>query len=314
MRWELYVLILGTCSAFAVAAPEAAKGTPKFSAKGADKFLNLAWPTKAPQASVREAVVVTLHELSHSVKSLLQQLAHDIKGTQRDLYALVDSRALKSTADINQIIDLIGGNEHLISLNYDEVERLVFANDSGKDVFPRDSRKDHMLFDEFQGLHHSPAKPGAIWWLAEGPGSKRPYDFAWVIESDVRFKGNWSRVFGAYRHQHTDLVAVLDDPPDWVHWQSCTHPGCHRPDRLRSFLPVFRLSARLAEDVLETLRSGLTGHHEALLYTVCNEERRWSCTANNLEYSDFVGAIRAEKRDLPGKLKPMKLYHPVKSV
>lgn len=270
------------------------------------KKLNLAWPTKAPpapQAPVREAVVVTLHQLTPNVEKLLHQLAHDLNGTQRELYALVDSKVLTSTAEINKVAELIGGQDHLIHLNYDEVKDLIFPGGGFKEL---------KLFDEFQGLHHSPAKPGAIWWLAEGPGSTKPYDFVWVIESDVRFKGNWSFVFGAYRNQRSDLVAVLDDPVDWDHWDHCTHPGCHKPNRLRSFLPIFRLSKHLAQDVLGTLRSGLTGHHEALLYTVCAQEQRWKCTATNLQYSDLVGAIKFKKNGVPKHLKPMKLYHPVK--
>lgn len=307
MSWRLLVLILGTCIPVAFTASVRGSFAPKVSIGGADKILNLAWPTKAPKASVsfKEAVVVTLHKLTPGVEGLLRQLARDINGTHRDLYALVDSKALARAAEVKKVTELVGGEEHVISLDYNKVEGLIF---------PDMSPKEHKLFDEFQGLHHSPAKPGAIWWLAEGPGSRKSYDFVWVVESDVRFEGNWSYVFDAYGEQCFDLVAVLDDPAHWDHWERCNHPGCRKPDRLRSFLPIFRLSKHLAEDVLETLRSGITGHHEALLYTICAEETRWKCTASNLQYTDLVGAIRFEKRDLPRRLKPMKLYHPVKSM
>ena len=37
----------------------------------------------------------------------------------------------------------------------------------------------------------------------------------------------------------------------------------------RAFLPVFRISKRLAQKSIEVLKGGLTGHHEAFLPTVC---------------------------------------------
>lgn len=258
----------------------------------------------------REAVVVTLHELTPGVKGLLHELAKDVNGTHRDLYALVDSKTLTSRSAINKVVELVGGKERLVSLKYDQVFDLVF---------PGGSYEARNSFDEFEGMHHSPAKPGAIWWLAEGPGSKDAfgepkYDSAWIIESDVRFKGNWSLVFESYRDESFDLVSVLDDPFGWMHWKYCTHPGCSKEGKQRSFLPIFRISKHLAQDVLETLRAGYTGHHEALLHTICAEERRWNCTSSDLEESDFLGTIAFKKGKLPGHLRPMKLYHPVKNL
>lgn len=220
----------------------------------------------------------------------------------------MDSTSLTGHSALDKVAQLVGGEDHLIQLKYDQVLDLVF---------PSRKYADRALFDEFEGVHHSPAKPGAIWWLAEGPGAKDAfgqsrYDSAWIIESDVRFQGNWSLVFDSYRHQSSDLVAVLDDPFAWSHWKECTHPGCKKEDKQRSFLPIFRLSKHLAQDVLETLRAGYTGHHEALLYTICVEERRWNCTASDLEDSDYVGAIKFKKGRLPRHLRTGKIYHPVK--
>lgn len=250
----------------------------------------------------REAVVVTLHKLTPGVRLLLQKLHGSLNGGKRALWALVDGRRANPSM-LGEIGNLIRHRECVLTIDYQSMLHKVF---------PYATPIQRNAFDVFEGVHHAPAKPGALWFLAEGPGAW--YEFVWVIESDVRFvQANWLRVFNQYSQRRSDLVSVIDKPKRWVNWGKCSHPGCKKTQtRQRSFLPLFRISRRLAQAVLLSLRSGYTGHHEAFLYAVCKEERRWHCVAEDLEQSPLYGKISFRK-PLPKRLTPGKLYHPIKS-
>lgn len=250
----------------------------------------------------KEAVVITLHKLTPGVRQLLSNLYASLAGGTRALWALVDGKRANPTM-LMEIGRYIGNPQCVLTVDY---QQMLFK------VFPYATPPQRKAFDIFEGVHHAPAKPGAIWFLAEGPGTW--YDYVWVLESDVRFvQGNWAHFFNQYSQRRSDLVSVIDKPKRWVNWNKCNHPGCRKvQSRQRSFLPVFRLSRRLARDVLQTLRSGHTGHHEAFLYAVCKEERRWHCIAEDLEKSPFYGKITF-KKPLPPRLQPGKIYHPIKS-
>eukprot|EP00746_Dinoflagellata_sp_MGD_P069578 gnl/MRDRNA2_/MRDRNA2_28486_c0_seq1.p1 gnl/MRDRNA2_/MRDRNA2_28486_c0~~gnl/MRDRNA2_/MRDRNA2_28486_c0_seq1.p1 ORF type:complete len:319 (+),score=36.53 gnl/MRDRNA2_/MRDRNA2_28486_c0_seq1:93-1049(+) len=257
------------------------------------------------QAVFPEAVIVTLHRLDSNVKRFLIQLNSNLQGSHRDLYALVDSNAIPNCpAELESVSKMLGGPDRVICTSYDAVQ---------KEVFPKPTAFQERIFGTFQGIYRSPAKPGALWWLAEGPGAK--YTFAWVIESDVRLNGDWSTIFDTYDtlSGSPDLVALLDKPYSWPHWVKCTHPGCmKKAERMRSFLAIFRVSRHLAADVIETLRAGTEGHHEALLHTICKEERRWKCKMADLAQSGFVGSLVPSSGELPDGRSKGKLYHPVK--
>lgn len=249
-----------------------------------------------------EAVVVTLHKLTRNVRQLLSSLYRSLAGGKRALWVLVDKKRATPTM-LHIIGNCIRHRERVVTISYQMMLHKVFPN-------PTWAQK--RAFDTFEGIHQAPAKPGALWFLAEGPGSW--YDHVWVLESDVVLhKGNWAHFFNQYSGRRSDLVSVIDNPKRWSHWRTCNHPGCKKVHvRQRSFLPVFRVSRRLATDVLESLRSGYAGHHEAFLYTVCKEERRWHCVAEDLKHSPSYGYI-SWKKTLPRRLTPGKIYHPVRA-
>jgi len=249
----------------------------------------------------KEAIVVTLHKMTPGVRLLLDKLYGSLAGGKRALWALVDGKRA-TPGMLWEIGNAIKHRNHVLTVDYQSMLHKVF---------PYATPKQKRNFDIFEGIHQAPAKPGAIWFLAEGPGAW--YDHVWVIESDVRFvQGNWLRVFNSYSQHRSDLISVIDLPKRWGNWGKCTHPGCKKAHRQRSFLPVFRISKRLAQDVLFNLRAGYTGHHEAFLHAVCKEERRWHCWTEDLEHSPLYGKITYRK-PLPRKLTRGKLYHPIKS-
>ena len=170
-------------------------------------------------------------------------------------------------------------------------------------------------FDEFSGIYGAAVKTRAIRWLHESPPT---YDRAWVIEPDVVFAGRWTELFAFYDGEFPahDLVSVNSTHSTggsaWPHAAACTL--CAEGDGRwqTAFLPVFRISKRLASAVIEVLRSNLTGHHEALLPTVC-ERLSW-CKWTSISHGDvyrYRPLITLEEAERDAK--PGRLYHPVKS-
>ena len=170
-------------------------------------------------------------------------------------------------------------------------------------------------FDEFSGIYGAAVKTRAIRWLHESPPT---YDRAWVIEPDVVYAGRWTELFAFYDGEFPahDLVSVNSTHSTggsaWPHAAACTL--CAEGDGRwqTAFLPVFRISRRLASAVIEVLRSNLTGHHEALLPTVC-ERLSW-CKWTSISHGDvyrYRPLITLEEAERDAK--PGRLYHPVKS-
>lgn len=255
------------------------------------------------QAPLREAVVVTLHKLTPGVLALFTNLKKSLAGGTRALWALVDSSRATTTM-LQTIGRHIGNQQHVVTVNYQMMLHKFF---------PNPNLQQRRSFDTFEGIHQSPAKPGALWFLAEGPGTW--YEFVWVLEADVRLHwGNWLPFFDYYGQRRSDLIALVNEQGKrWSHWRGCNHPGCKKiRTRQQSFLPIFRLSKRLAADVLGTLRGGYTGHHEAFVHAVCDHEWRWHCVSEDLGHSPFYGYITYRK-PLPKQLTPGKVYHPIKN-
>jgi len=105
----------------------------------------------------------------------------------------------------------------------------------------------------------------ALHFLRNRPGFGR----VWLVEYDVRFSGPWSRFFGAFEDDPSDLICPLirrrEDQPDWMWW-----PGVRVPEApagaptLCAFMPVWRASAAAIEAVDAAWRAGWAGHSEAI--------------------------------------------------
>lgn len=163
----------------------------------------------------------------------------------------------------------------------------------------------------WSGMHGSPVKPFTVRWLATlAPPEVR---YLWVVEDDVLFTGDWEGFFSSYEdaelgeargtkrgslggsngggqggYGRADLLAVSqfdgvpkEDADKWYWWKSCSFctamEATDSGEKKAAFLPVFRISKRLATAVQDALNSGLNGHHEALVPSVCESNRDW-CT------------------------------------
>jgi len=101
----------------------------------------------------------------------------------------------------------------------------------------------------------------------------------WKVTNVCAYGGDclWQdEFFNEYADDSADLIAInttLKNGLDWPHFASCTL--CDDKEgtlaaRKTAFLPVFRISKRLARAVLEGLGSStLTGHHEVYISTIC---------------------------------------------
>ncbi|MBD0274834.1 MAG: hypothetical protein ICV73_23270, partial [Acetobacteraceae bacterium] len=89
----------------------------------------------------------------------------------------------------------------------------------------------------------------------------------WVMEYDVRFSGNWRRLFDAVEDLDADFLATAmrrhADHPDWVFWHSLRGPEALDPkDAICCFMPIHRASRASMEALDAAYRAGWTGHCE----------------------------------------------------
>lgn len=99
------------------------------------------------------------------------------------------------------------------------------------------------------------------------------YRYYWLIENDVRFTGDWSVLFDAFRDIDADLLTShirrYEDEPDWPLYP-LSHPRQTIPPQrwLRCFHPIYRISHRALVFLHEVQREGWVGHSELLMPTL----------------------------------------------
>lgn len=100
------------------------------------------------------------------------------------------------------------------------------------------------------------------------------YERYWIIEYDVRFTGEWRRLFDELLSSPADYlttgIARFDEIPMWSHWPSVdvSAIGIDRSAWLRGFCPVWRLTRRAIDAIESAYRQGVCGHMEGLVPTV----------------------------------------------
>ncbi len=100
------------------------------------------------------------------------------------------------------------------------------------------------------------------------------YEYYWVLEYDVRFNGNWSDFFKAFRENKADLLSTYvrrrRDDPHWIWWD--THNLEVSDDRLMAiFCPVVRFSRKALEVLHEKHLAGLYGYCEVVVPTIISQ-------------------------------------------
>ena len=99
------------------------------------------------------------------------------------------------------------------------------------------------------------------------------FDYYWIIEYDVRFSGNWECFFRYFSESTDDFltshIRSYAQEPDWYFWQlDHFDKKIDLGKALRSFNPIFRISAPALEYVYQMYLKGWTGIYEALIPTL----------------------------------------------
>jgi len=161
------------------------------------------------------------------------------------------------------------------------------------------------------------------------------YDAYWLVEYDVRYTGSWGHFFDTCGQSGADLLAThvqrFRDNEQWCWWDSLRYQ--EQPiagdERVRAFLPTYRLSGPACHLLADEYRKGWAGHFEVRLPTVLALN---GCTLEDIGgQGDFVRAGNQDRFYLgentrpareatfrwrpvmaqPGPLQD-KLWHPVK--
>lgn len=194
-------------------------------------------------------------------------------------------------------------------------------------------------FNAPQGVEPRPPVrivPGNVDFMLLGVQRRHPeHAHYWLIESDVRFSGNWAELFRRTSRSPADLLATCfvdeEEDPDWPWWQSLRAPAGESPEliRMRCYCPIFRISRRGCELLTTRYREGWCGHAETLMPSLLRRERflledldgrgsfrraddRPIYRASRLDPNLFPGTLRYRPiRARPGR-RPDTLWHPVK--
>jgi hypothetical protein len=164
------------------------------------------------------------------------------------------------------------------------------------------------------------------------------YDYFWIIEFDVRFRGFWKTFFQSFHETQYDFVAshihTFQEEPYWFFWNLEHHTdSIPLEERIRCFHPIYRISKKALQFIDLKLSEGWKGHSEVLIPTLLHR--------NHFTIGDFGGngpfRIRENKnfyigtpptpigrldegtlRWRPGfkraGLRWNKIYHPVKQI
>lgn len=152
------------------------------------------------------------------------------------------------------------------------------------------------------------------------------YAFAWIIEQDVRYSGEWGIFFSKYglSSSGADIICYVRPNQEKTHWLKCTY--CTEEDKkaeMATFLPVVRYSTKAHATMRKILLAGKTGQHEFFVYAVAKHE---GLVLQPFEKDEVIGRnygagcywstdrYKAELHDKEGRKRfDGKLYHPVKA-
>jgi hypothetical protein len=101
------------------------------------------------------------------------------------------------------------------------------------------------------------------------------YTHYWAIEYDVRYTGNWKSLFDELALSQADLLGTnildYDQGEVWQWWGAAQLPESWVPleQRMRSFLPFFRISRAGLRAIDHYYRQGWAGHYEMAFPTIC---------------------------------------------
>ena len=149
----------------------------------------------------------------------------------------------------------------------------AIASKNPRAFFARTPSVDTTRYPAFKGSEGKEQKwPFALWL------NQSKYEFAWYVEDDMVFTGEWHTFFGPAEDKAESADLVMDwlqQDKTWYHAQGCRlrgKPCLEGNSMLQSRLALFRMSRRLASEWLNLrAQRQLEGYDEATLGTVCDK-------------------------------------------
>jgi len=203
--------------------------------------------------------------------------------------------------------------------SYDVV---MLYDNSRKDFKPSKVGPQYVLFDtdDLKQIGYCVHEKSAVWYNGDYPllhfYKQYPnYQYYWMIEYDVHFKGHWRIFFDAYYHDNSDLLAAHvrtpNQEPQWGWWDH--HNLDVKSESQRGvFFPVMRFSNRALKFLDEKYKSGKWGFCEVVVPTLLH--------THGYKISDLGETFYDRKGFRPITRIPLeplfllpknKLYHPV---
>ena len=146
------------------------------------------------------------------------------------------------------------------------------------------------------------------------------YDYVWVIEHDVYYKGSWSYLFDFFADKTEDFIPAQINEYSKDFWHARQYDfkeNIPLEKFLISFNPIMRLSKRALNVLDKSYRSGSSGFYEIFLATLFNSldgmSQKDICAFG---FADRERFTYIKRRSLDKKLidRDNYLYHPIKNV
>jgi hypothetical protein len=154
-------------------------------------------------------------------------------------------------------------------------EKWILMDTTGKDSVDRPYVREFRLPNLMQAGYRPIAPtlvPGSNHFPVVEFAATSTYRHVWCVEYDVVFLGDWREFFDAHDTAadfESTCVGTPLEAPDWPWWSSLQGPGILAGQHLlRSFNPLYRLSAAAAKFLRRDLRDGWLGHHEVSMATL----------------------------------------------
>lgn len=143
------------------------------------------------------------------------------------------------------------------------------------------------------------------------------YDYVWVIEHDVYFKGDWSYLFDFFADKDDDFIPAQINPYSLEFWHAHQHnfkEDIPLSEFLVSFNPIMRLSRKALDTLDESYQKGSSGFYEIFPATLFNHLGMKQYDICSYGFADRQRFTYIKNRSLPAGLMTVDnyLYHPVK--
>lgn len=182
----------------------------------------------------KEAILIATHFIDQNIIRKIKKILKDIHNN-RDLYILTWNTRL--------------------SLHAPKIKKIIFDNEDTK------AFRERWILDNDMDL----CRLNIIKILQKN--MVPVYDYYWFIEYDVDFNGNWEELLNIKNNSDLICTHIIDHTENdkWIWWKDFKTP-LKNIKKIRAFLPIYRISRNMLEEIEWVLsKEGWGGHMEALI-------------------------------------------------